>query len=146
VTGFIAKEVVVATLSTVYVGPADEPPPAQPDLLADLGQIAASFVSATWDTLRAVVSLLPGVDLFGPGDEGPLDAALVSALRASFTPLSAVSFCVFVLLTVPCVVTISALRQEFGPRWAAFSIGQALIVSWTAAVLVYQLGCLLGLT
>lgn len=143
VTGVVAKEIIVATLSTVYVGGADEETVQPQPLLLDLRDIALGFITATVDTGRALISLLPGVDLFGPEDE-PLDAALIGALRASFTPLSAVAFCIFTLLTVPCMVTIGALRQEFGMKWALFSVASQLFVSWLAAVIVYQGGLLLG--
>ncbi|GAB4477997.1 MAG: ferrous iron transport protein B [Anaerolineae bacterium] len=145
VTGFVAKELVIATLSTVYVGPQPEEGAVRMSLLGGLGEIARSFVAATWDTLRTLADLIPGVNPFGPGEGGDVDAALAAALRASFTPLSAVAYCVFVLLTVPCMVTVSALRQEFGAKWTVFSIALTLVVSWTAAVLVYQGGLLLGL-
>ncbi len=145
ITGFVAKEIVVSTLSQVYVGGEIEEATEPTTFLQDLGEIGLSFLKATWDTIRATISLIPGVNLFGEAEEEAVDPALAVALRGAFTPLSAVAYCVFVLLTVPCMATITTLRQEFGGKWTAFSIGLAMAVSWTAAVLVYQGGLLLGI-
>ncbi len=149
VTGFVAKEVIVSTLSVVYVGqsqPAAATPTAPaPTFLSDVAGIGTSFVDAAWRTVRALAALIPGVNLPAGGSAAPADPALASALRGAFTPLAAVAFCVFVLLTAPCVTTISALRHEFGARWMAFSIVLMLAVAWVAAVAVYQGGLLLGL-
>jgi ferrous iron transport protein B len=148
VTGFIAKEVIVSTLNVVYLG-GDETAGAEApaSFVAGLRDIGTSLAQATFDTLRATISLLPGIDLMpaggGPAEEwgGPLGAAL----QRSFTPLSAVAFCVFVLLTAPCITAMTALRQEFGLRWMAFSVTFMLALSWAVATLVYQGGRLLGL-
>jgi len=144
VTGFVAKEIVVSTLSTIYVGGADSALPEPQPLLTDLGEIITGFAAATWDTLRGLLSLLPGVNLFGSESAEAHDAALLAALRGVFTPLSAVAFCMFVLLTSPCVVTVNTLRREFGTRWMAFSVIMNLVVAWGTSTLVYQAGSLLG--
>jgi len=52
---------------------------------------------------------------------------------------------VFVLLYVPCIAAVSALRHEFGTRWMLLQAGYTLGVAWLGAVLVYQGGRLLGL-
>lgn len=145
VTGFVAKEVIVSTLSVVYVGEAPEAPAKPSTFAQDVAEIGLSFAQAAWDTLRATLSLLPGVNLMDDAPEEAPDAALVGALRQAFTPLSAVAFLVFVLLTAPCVTTMGALRHEFGTKWMAFSVGFMLAIAWTASVLVYQGGRLLGL-
>jgi len=52
---------------------------------------------------------------------------------------------VFVLLYVPCVATLGAIKQEFGTSWAWTSGIYQTVVAWIAAFLVYQGGHLLGL-
>ena len=46
---------------------------------------------------------------------------------------------VYVLLYMPCVGTLSALKTEFGWKWTGFSIAYSLIVAWILAVIVYHL-------
>ncbi|MCD6129135.1 hypothetical protein J7J35_05465, partial [Candidatus Bipolaricaulota bacterium] len=38
------------------------------------------------------------------------------------TPVSAFAFMAFVLIYVPCLATIGAIRAEAGGRWAAFAV------------------------
>jgi ferrous iron transport protein B len=146
VTGMLAKEVVISTMSQVYgvAGEEDEDAPAT-TFLEDLEGIARGFGEATLDTVKATISLLPGVNLL-PDDGGEEDdTALQAALREQFSALEAVAFSVFVLLYTPCVATIGAIRHEFGTRWMLVSAGYMLVVAWLGAVLTTQVGMALGL-
>jgi ferrous iron transport protein B len=145
-TGLLAKEMVVSTLSQVYVGEAGGGETAgAPDFLADLQTIVIEFGAATLEAGRQLLeTLTPGVTLFPDSGEGK-DTALTRALKNAFTPLSAIAFLLFVLLYIPCLATLGAQMQEFGWQWALFSAAITLVVPWTLATLVYQSGRLLGL-
>jgi len=145
VTGFVAKEVVVGTMSQIYVGGGEEEEAEEATtFFQDLGEIVVGFWDATVDTVKATVSLVPGVDLMGEGEEEEEDTALVRALQESFTPLQAVAFCVFVLLYIPCMVAVAAQRQEYGNKWTLFNAVYLTALGWVAATLIYQVGRLLG--
>lgn len=145
VTGFIAKEVVVGTMSQIYVGGEAAADVAAPTtFFQDIGAIVTGFVTATVDTVKAAISIIPGVDLLGTEGEAE-DTLLIGALREAFTPLQAVAFNVFVLLYTPCMVTVAAQRQEYGTRWALLNVVYLTVLGWVAAVLVTQVGGLLGL-
>ena len=58
--------------------------------------------------------------------------------------LAAVAFNIFVLLYVPCMVAVAAMRQEFGTRWMLYQVAFTAGLAWLAAVIVYQGGLLLG--
>ncbi|OYT25766.1 MAG: hypothetical protein B6U97_04960 [Candidatus Altiarchaeales archaeon ex4484_96] len=68
----------------------------------------------------------------------------MAALQDSFTPLSAYSFLVFVLLYVPCMVVVATIKREIGWRWAFFTVAYTTVVAWIASFMVYQGGLLLG--
>ena len=143
VTGFMAKEIVVSTMSQIYLGGADEA--AEPTTFAeDLSIIGVGFVDATVNSGKILLSIIPGVNLMGEEAEGE-DTALSLALRERFTTLSALSMLVFVLLYVPCVATLGAIKHEFGTSWAITSAVYQTVVAWIAAFIVYQVGTLLGL-
>ncbi len=68
-------------------------------------------------------------------------ATLASALTASITPLTAFALMVFVLLYIPCLATIGAIRKETGSwRWTAFSIIYQLILAYLVALGVIFIG------
>ena len=57
-----------------------------------------------------------------------------------FTPLVAFAFMVFILLYVPCVATIAAMKKEAGWQWAVFGVVYNTLVAWLMAFLIYQIG------
>ncbi len=67
----------------------------------------------------------------------------VAAAMAGFTPLSAFSMLVFILLYVPCVAAISTLFREMNSlKWSCFSIAWQIGCAYLVSLLVYQLGSL----
>lgn len=72
--------------------------------------------------------------------------SLRDILRQHFTPLSAFSFMLFVLLYTPCVVAfITVIRELKNWKWSIFSVSYQLVLAWTSATMVYQIGKLIGL-
>lgn len=66
-------------------------------------------------------------------------------IKAQYTPLTAFAFMVFVLLYVPCLATVGAIRREVNSlKWTWFAVGYPLIVSYVLVLLIYQIGSLLG--
>ena len=63
--------------------------------------------------------------------------------KPDFTPLSAMSFMIFILLYCPCLATIVAIIRESG-HWGygVFSIVYNTLVAWLIAAVVYQIGSL----
>ncbi len=79
------------------------------------------------------------------------EVALGEAIRADFetssgghTNAAILAFMAFLLAYTPCVATLAAQKREIGLRWALFGIGMQLVVAWSLAVLVFQVGRLLG--
>jgi ferrous iron transport protein B len=149
-TGFVAKEVVVSTLSQVYDVEPVEGLIGTTTFLEDLGAISLSFWGATVDTIKSL-PLIVGINLFA--DEGEAEpTALMGAIRSGFVissnghaTLAALAFMVFVLLYTPCMVAIAAERQELGMKWTWVSIFGQLALAWVMAFVVFQGGLVLGL-
>lgn len=97
------------------------------------GFVAKEIVVSTLGVLHAV-------DREAGGD------ALAQALKkAGMSPLSALSMMVFVLLYLPCLATVAAIRRETGSTgWMAFGIAYTTSVAWVVAFIVYQGGRLMG--
>jgi len=150
-TGFVAKEVVISTMSQVYaVEEAEEDGEEVPTFFEDIGEILSTFISATGDTLKSL-PLIVGVNLFeAEAEEEP--TALMGAIKDGFETssgghgaLAAIAFMVFVLIYTPCMVAVAAERQELGMNWTWVSILGQLGLAWLMALVVFQGGKLLGL-
>ncbi|MCH5209779.1 MAG: ferrous iron transport protein B [Oscillospiraceae bacterium] len=64
-------------------------------------------------------------------------------LQNIFTPLSAYSFLVFVLLYVPCIAAVSTLKTEINSRFlTVFSVVYQLFIAWMTSTLVFGIGSL----
>jgi len=62
-------------------------------------------------------------------------------LREQFaSPLAAFSYLIFILLYIPCVSTMAAIKTELGMRWMLFETALLPLVAYVMSVLVYQLG------
>jgi ferrous iron transport protein B len=161
VAGFMAKEVIVSTMNQVYVGEgasAKTSSTTSTSLGDDIHFIGISFSKAVVLTVQECLNiaprtlrLIPGVTVpdfafvdTSAGTNGTM-TALQSTLLGSFSPLGGVAFCVFVLLYIPCMATVTALRSEFGYRWMGMQVVYALSVAWICATLVFQIGSLVGL-
>jgi ferrous iron transport protein B len=147
-SGFVAKEVVVATLAQVYRIELPQEETSSATLAEDAAWVVSSFAQATLDTFKAI-PLLVGINLFSEEEEAP-PSALMEAVQRSFDQtsggrgvLAGLAFMVFVLLYTPCMTAVAALRHEFGAKWTAFSVVGQLALAWVAAFVVFQVGRLL---
>ena len=111
--------------------------------LASIGQFVSPLLEPLGFDWKMSVCLLTGL---------PAKEAIVSTLAilyggdisaAGFTPLTAFSFMLFVLLYFPCVATIATLRREAGKVWAWFTVFHSLALAWLVSFIVYQIGSLL---
>lgn len=64
------------------------------------------------------------------------------ATTSAFTPLTAFSFMLFVLLYFPCIATVATLKREAGRGWAWFTVIHSLLLAWFVAFITYQIGSL----
>ncbi|MEW8959721.1 MAG: ferrous iron transport protein B [Moorella sp. (in: firmicutes)] len=149
-TVIVGVVVLIWVLSNLPLGVAYA---SQESLIGRLGTILAPvFKPAGFGTWEAAVALVFGIlakevvvgtlgVLYGVQEDG-----LTATIAHSWTPLSAYAFMVMTLIYIPCVATIAAIRRETNSwGWIAFAIGYSLVLGWVMAVLVFQVGRLLGL-
>lgn len=118
-------------------------------ILGAVGQlIAPVFKPCGFGNRQAAVSLLSGFAakeavvstmsiLYGAQNR----TGLITALRQEFTPLSAYSFLVFVLLYVPCIAAVSTLSNELNSKkLTVFSVCWQIGSAWLVSTLIYQTG------
>ena len=100
-----------------------------------------------WRATIGIITSIPAKELvvstlgvlYSSDNEESLQETL--ATSGDFTPRSAASFLVFILLFFPCIATIAAIADETrSRRWALFSVVYNTAVAWLLAFLVYQIG------
>ncbi len=80
--------------------------------------------------------------LFG----GAPEAGLASALVATFSTASTLSFLVVTMLFIPCLATVAVIKQETNSwRWTFLNLGLFLAISVAGGSAVYHLALALGL-
>ena len=128
---------------------------ASESILAAIGNfIAPAFKPQGFPVWQAAVALLTGLvakeavvsslSMFY-GFSITAAGSVVASAMTGFTPLSALAFLVFVLLYVPCVAAVTAIRKEMNSlKWTGMSVAWQIIVAYIVSALVYQAGRLLG--
>ncbi len=121
-----------------------------------IGKVIAPLFAPLGIDWRGSVALLTGfaakeivvstLGILYVADEGDDSEALKNALLSSdMTPLSALAMMTFVLLYLPCLATITAIRRETGSfSWMFFSVVYSTLLAWVAAFFVYQGGRIIG--
>lgn len=138
-----------------YAGPTGFNVNMDDSFLAMIGGILAPlFAPLGFATWQAAASLITGFlakeaiistmnIIYSTSDEGKLQGLLAHY----YTPLSAYSFMVFILLYVPCLATVATIQKETGSKkWTLFSIGYALVIAYVLSLIIYQGGKLIGLS
>lgn len=136
-TGTLAKEVVVATLNTLY---------------SQVGHLALTPVGDTawWQSLLSAWQTIPdnlkqlGDALANPiaasvPDHGVSDGVYGVMANRFQGQGAAFAYLLFVLLYVPCASTIAVMAKELNKGWALFSVLWSFGLAYGSAVAFYQM-------
>ncbi len=145
---------VVTMLWVLSILPYGVEPYSQASILGRIGSfISPIFKPAGFGTWQASVGLFAGIVakeavvatlgmVYAGVEEG---AELVASIQQAFTPLSAFAFMIMTLLYTPCAAVIGTVRRETNSwKWTLFTVVYTFLVGWIGAVLVFQIGRLLG--
>ena len=95
---------------------------------------------------KEIVASTMGVLYGDQEDDHADDATKYDRMRQhmeadGITPLVAFSFLIFILLYLPCLATMVAIKNESGSwRWALFSALYTTTLAWILSAVVYQVG------
>lgn len=143
----------------------DAPPPGTDPALAAAQAVETSFLGRMGHAVEPVfaplgldwksgVALITGavakevvVSTLGVLHQSDSEGGLSESLQKSgMTPLSALALMAFVLLYMPCLATVAAIRHETGSRkWTVFAVSYSTALAWLVSFGIYQGGRLLGL-
>lgn len=145
-----AKEVVVGFLAQAL--PLTEEAEAEEEVVEttfgeDLMEQVKGFGEAVKDSVVGMLSLdveglftTPDAEEIEEEGRGIVQATANLWPNDDLAPLRAYSFMVFILLVVPCVATLGAIKHEFGWRYLGFVVSIMLVVPYIASTLVFQIG------
>ena len=145
-----AKEVVVGFLAQAL--PLAEEAEAEEEIAEttfgeDLMEQVKGFGGAVKDSVVGMLSLdveglftTPDAEEIEEEGRGIVQATANLWPNDDLAPLRAYSFMVFILLVVPCVATLGAIKHEFGWRYLGFVVSIMLVVPYVASTLVFQIG------
>ena len=145
-----AKEVVVGFLAQAL--PLAEEAEAEEEVVEttfgeDLMEQVKGFGEAVKDSVVGMLSLdveglftTPDAEEIEEEGRGIVQATANLWPNDDLAPLRAYSFMVFILLVVPCVATLGAIKHEFGWRYLGFVVSIMLVVPYVASTLVFQIG------
>lgn len=129
----VAKETIVGYFTSILQVEQD-PVLTQPNIMEDLQRIKTAFVSACKQSVHE--TLFPSVRLQSQQDQQ------VSAIRNlwhdKLAELRAFCFMVYVLLSIPCIMSLQALYHEYGWKLMTLSILTMIIVPYVTSVVLFQ--------
>jgi ferrous iron transport protein B len=147
-SGLLAKEVVVGTLDAVYSNmeghnKTDE---STFSLQATFAEAVATTQANLKDAFQnmgdplGLRTLDANSNIEEAAKEQEVSHALFGTLVKYFDgKIGAFSYLLFILLYVPCVAAIAAVKRETGTRWALFSVFWSLYLAYSMATSFYQI-------
>ena len=110
-------------------------------LLAGVGakEVVASTMAVVYATSNEEAELLEA-DFESEDNE----LRISQLIHDNMTPLSAASMLLFILLYMPCISTVVAIKNESGHwKWALFTVVYTIGLAWIVSTLFFQIGSLL---
>ncbi|BCD59368.1 MULTISPECIES: ferrous iron transport protein B [unclassified Nitratiruptor] len=118
IPGTLAKEVVIGSLGTIYGVENEKKEVAKTSWFDDLLDQAKALQKALKESLLNITTLQIA-SLQGE----QTSSLLMQKLRSQIaTPAAALSYMIFVLLYIPCVSTMAAIKEEFGWKLMVFEV------------------------
>ncbi len=135
-TGMLAKEVVVGSLNTLYSQSSEliQPTLATLSLWGSLQEALGSL----WDNFLQLGHALVN-PLIASAPENEVSQGFYGVMAAKFDGgIGAFAYLLFVLLYMPCISTVAAIRQEASRQWMWFSLVWSTLIAYACAVIFYQ--------
>ncbi|AVP35707.1 ferrous iron transport protein B [Staphylococcus felis] len=147
-TFIFAGSVIIWLLN--YAGPTGFNVPIEKSFLHGIGALIAPILAPLgFGTWQAGATLIPGflakevvvsamAIIYAVNDD-----ALVNMISSQFSALSAYAFMIFILLYIPCLATVAAIRKETSSwKWTILAATYPLATAYVLALAVYQIGSL----
>ena len=152
VPSIIAKETVVGFLGQVLLTSQESDEELEYNFSEDVKEQLIGLKDAFISSIKSLGNISKfHIDTLTLSDEETLEedagGNIIPAIRSLWNdrlgPIRAYSFMIYVLLVVPCAVSLGALKQEFGLKLMIFQVISLLILPYIASVLFFNIAKLL---
>ena len=138
IPAFLAREVVIGSMGTIYAGTEDKTYE-KVNLKEKSKELVIGFIQAFKEGFLNFTR--PSLSFIEVEEEG--DKTLREKIKETFTPLSALSFMIFMLIYTSCLGTVATMIREIGKKYALLFLAYSFIIAWIVAFIVYQGGSLI---
>lgn len=142
IPAFLAREIVLSSMGTIYSEDAEarsaKVPHEKFQFYSALRGQAMSFATAIKESFGSL--LTPTIQTLQADDS---QESLRAVIRSSFTPASALSFMIFLLLYTSCLATVAVMAREGGKKFGFLFLGYSFAIAWVVAFIVYNVGTLI---
>jgi ferrous iron transport protein B len=134
IPAFLAREIVLSSMGTIYsVNVENEKK--NFDVVNELKDQSVNLIVAVRESFLSLFE--PGIKTL-KADTGDVNLRIV--IKSSFTPASALSFMIFLLLYTSCLATVAVMAREAG-KWIALTfLSYSFVIAWVVAFIVYNVG------
>ncbi len=137
IPAFLAREIVLSSMGTIYSVNVKKKS-TEFHFIPELENQVKQLGEATKSAFESLVT--PGLQSMQT-EEG--DQGLRNVIRSSFTPASALSFMIFLLLYTSCLATVAVMAREGGKKFAYLFLVYSFVIAWGVAFVVYHIGMLI---
>ena len=137
IPAFLARETAISALGTMYSAEMEEKEERINIKEEFINQIKGFFTAVYMSIIDAVK---PGISAFEIAEDE--NQSLRQVIKQNFTPLSALSFMILILIYNSCLATFAVMAQELNKKYAALFLAYSFAVAWIVAFIVYHVGSL----
>ena len=137
IPAFLAREIVISSMGTIYtsaegIEPQEEGFDAAEAFKDQVVGLGLAFRDALGSLFTLSITSLQVEE-----EEG--EDTLRELIRRDFTPASAMSFMVFILIYTSCLGTYAVMVREIGKLRATLFLGYSFVMAWLVGFVVYRL-------
>ncbi len=134
IPAFLAREIVLSSMGTIYSANVE----IEKKNFHVVNELKGQAINLIFAVKESLLSLLkPGINTL-KADTG--DVNLRNVIKGSFTPASALSFMIFLLLYTSCLATVAVMAREAGKWVALIFLAYSFAIAWVVAFIVYNVG------
>ncbi len=136
IPAFLARETAISSMGTMYSANLQKDEKVEFSFKEALLQQIKGFFNALVTSIIDAVK--PGISAFEVTEDE--NKSLRQIIKNSFSPLSALSFMILILVYNSCLATFAVMAQELNKKYATLFLIYSFAIAWIIAFIVYNTG------